>query len=52
MKILADDEKEDEPEYNCSFKSEDKFPSTGPQTVSESYEPPYTMDQIKQKYGE
>ena len=51
VKILADDEKEEE-EYNCSLKSEDKFPSTGTQTVSESYEPPYTMDQIKQKYGE
>lgn len=28
VKILADDEKDDEPEYRCSFKSEEKFPMT------------------------
>lgn len=44
VKILADDEKEDEPEYICSFKDEEKFPVIGGTTVSESYEPPYTMD--------
>ena len=29
VKILADDEKGDEPEYKCSFKTEDKFPIVG-----------------------
>ena len=29
VKILADDEKSDEPEYRCSFKSEDRFPVAG-----------------------
>lgn len=54
VKILADDEK-DKTEYVCSFKSESKFPIIGnieTTTVKESYEPPYSLEQIRQKYDD
>lgn len=49
VKILADDEKEDEQEYICSFKDEEKFPviSNGDKKVEKDVDSD-EMDEIKE----